>query len=212
MANYLISHFKGTYRILCPFDLSTNQFPRKLDGTYEDIDCYIKCYNGIQIFYYGKSILEAYVPGIKRGNNILKAIETDNQKKILFSVTQTDEETIIRFHGKYMPVMEKYLKPVTSGANISPFSTKNLPKTKYIIPDEDLSVYKEIMSLLPRERILEISHMTKNYLTSINKKKGALDLMKVDMAKRGLKGKEYIHSIGKWNEYMDFLKKNIKGE
>ena len=41
ISNYLMTHYKGTYRIKCEYDLSKNQFARKLDGTYEDIDCYI---------------------------------------------------------------------------------------------------------------------------------------------------------------------------
>ena len=34
---------------------------------------------------------------------------------------------------------------------------------------------------------------------------------KADMKKAGIKsGKEYIHSIGKWDEYLDYLKMKIK--
>ena len=210
MANYLISHYKGKYRILCPYDLSTNQFPRKLDGTFEDIDCYIKCYNGIQIFYYGHSILEAYIPSVKRGLNIIRAIKEAGLEKTLLSVNQTDEEVVFKFHARNMESLEKFLRPVTSGANISPFSTKNLPRARYVIPDGDLNAYKEIVSKLPRERILELSHMTKIFMESLSKKKADLEAMKLDMAKKGLKGKDYIHSIGKWNEYLSYLNKNIK--
>ena len=109
-----------------------------------------------------------------------------------------------------MEALEKFLRPVTSGANISPFSTKNLPRTRYVIPDGDLNAYKEIASKLPRERILELSHMTKIFMESLSKKKADLEAMKLDMAKKGLKGKDYIHSIGKWNEYLSYLNKNIK--
>lgn len=48
--NYLISHYKGKYRIKCEYDQRTNQFQRKLDGTFEDIDCYIDCYKNILLW------------------------------------------------------------------------------------------------------------------------------------------------------------------
>lgn len=103
------------------------------------------------------------------------------------------------------------LKPRTSGASISPFSTKNLPRNKdYKIPDEDLVAYRNIVSKIPRERILDITHTTNNYLKSLVTKKNTWDDIKADMALKGLKGKEYIHSIGKWNEYIDYLGKELK--
>ena len=52
--------------------------------------------------------------------------------------------------------------------------------------------------------------MTKIFMESLSKKKADLEAMKLDMAKKGLKGKDYIHSIGKWNEYLSYLNKNIK--
>ena len=61
--------------MLAPYDQRTKQFSRKLDGTYEDIDVFISCANNITISYYGKSILEAYIPSLGRGHNIIKAIK-----------------------------------------------------------------------------------------------------------------------------------------
>lgn len=102
------------------------------------------------------------------------------------------------------------LKPKTSGASMSPFSTKNLPKNKnYKIPEEDLVVYKNITVKIPRERILTLTHTTNNYLKSLVTKKNTFDDIKADMALKGLKGKEYIHSIGKWDEYIEYLEKNL---
>ena len=34
--------------------------------------------------------------------------------------------------------------------------------------------------------------------------------IKADMIAKGLKGKEYIHSIGKWNDYIDYLRKELR--
>lgn len=109
-----------------------------------------------------------------------------------------------------MEQLEKYLKPKTNGANISPFSTKNLPKTKYNIPDEDLVIYKNIVEKLDKNRIIELTHISNNYLQSLVCKKNTWEDIKADMALKGLKGKDYIHSIGKWNDYIKYLEKVLK--
>ena len=49
--SYLIDKFKGIYRLKVPIDRSTNDFPRKPNGQYEDIDVYIDCQYGNQIFH-----------------------------------------------------------------------------------------------------------------------------------------------------------------
>ena len=100
--------------------------------------------------------------------------------------------------------MQNFLKPCTSGANISPFSVRNLPKTKYIIPDEDLAAYKKIVAEKYSEQILAIKHMTEMFFKSLASKNKPLDI-KADMKMKGLKGKEYIHSIGKFDEYLSYL-------
>lgn len=202
-----MSHYKGKYRIKCEWDKATNQFPRKLDGTYEDIDCYIDCYKNIKIYYYGRSVLEVYIPSIIRGNNIIKAIN-DELGNIIFDIQRTDTEVLFKFKTKDIDALEKYLKPKTSGSSISPFSSKNLPKNKeYKIPDEELLSYKNIIEKIGRKRILDISHKTKDYLKFLATKNNTWDDIKADMALKGLSGKNYIHSIGKWDEYINYLEK-----
>ena len=73
-----------------------------------------------------------------------------------------------------------------------------------------MNVYKEITSKIPKERILEITHVTNKFIKSLATKKNPISNIKADMKLKGLKGKEYIHSIGKWNEYTDYLRKEIK--
>lgn len=207
ISNYLISHYKGKYRIKCEYNQSSNMFARKLDGTYEDIDCYIDCYKNIRIFYYGKSILEAYIPSVIRGNNIIKSITEEFGNDIIFDICITDKEVLFRFKAKNINKLEKYLKPKTNGSNISPFSSKNLPKNKdYKIPDEDLSLYKDIVEEIGRNRIIELTHCTSSYLKSMITKKNTWENIKADMALKGLSGKNYIHSIGKWDEYIKYLR------
>ena len=187
IANYLISHYKGKYRIKCEYDKTLNQFPRKLDGTYEDIDCYIDCYNNIKIFYFGKSTLEAYIPSKGRGHNIIKAIEDELGKGIIYNKEENDSEVLFHFKAKDMHKLEKYLKPKTSGSNISPFSSKNLPKNKfYKIPDEDLINYKNIVENIEQNQIIVLSHITNSYLKTLVMKNNTWEDIKADMALKGL--------------------------
>lgn len=251
MANYLITHYKGKYRILCDVCKDTNDFPRKLDGTYEDIDCYISCDKDIKIFSYGHGVLDVYIPSIRTGRNILKqfyreqinksntslsisertvtikgqerTITTENisiidedlyQSEIknnttIFNLYETDGEVLFKFKAKDMDKLEKYLKPKTSGANISPFSVKNRPKTNYSIPTEELEAYKKITSNLPFEQVILIGTYTKDFIKSLATKKNTYEDIKADMIFKGLKSKEYIHSIGKFGEYIKYLEKEL---
>ena len=211
MANYLISHYKGKYRIKCDYDKRTNQFPRKIDGTFEDVDCYIDCYNNIKIFHYGKLILEAYIPSTIRGKNMIKSIKEEYGDDIIFSIKETESEVLFRFCSKDMDKLEKYLKPKTNGADISPFSSKNLPKNKdYKIPDEDFVEYKKIIENIGQKRIIELTHMTNKFLKLIVTKTNTLENIKTDMLLKGLSGNKYIHSIGRWNDYINYLKNELK--
>lgn len=103
------------------------------------------------------------------------------------------------------------LKPKTNGANISPFSSKNLPKNKdYKIPDENLIAYKNIVAKIPPERILSLTHSTNNFIKSLVTKRNTWEDIKSDMKLKGLKGKEYIHSIGEWDNYINYLNNNLR--
>ena len=75
--SYLTEKFKE-YRIKCPIDQNTNDYPKKLNGTNEDIDLYIDCHGNKKIFYSGNGILEAYIPSIKTGRNIIRQIYYEN--------------------------------------------------------------------------------------------------------------------------------------
>lgn len=208
MASYLMK-YKGKYRLKCDFDRESNQFNRKLDGTLEDIDVYIPIKSG-QITYYGKSILQVWFKSAVRGRNVIKAIEEKYGSDICFDIRDNESELLFKFHSKYMEQLEEFLLPKTGGASISPFSTKNLPKTSYAIPEEDLTIYKSIVSDVPKNQLILISHCTRDFLKSISRKSGEYEKLKADMTLKGIKGKEYIHSIGKWSDYIKYLNKNLK--
>lgn len=206
--SYIIDKFKGIYRIKAPIDLETNDFPRKLNGTYEDIDCYIDCMNNVKIFYYGRSILQVYVPSIIRGHNIVKAIQQINPN-LIFDVEEGDSEVWFNFKYSDSDQVIPVLKPKTSGANISPFSSRNRPKSDYKIPDKDLEAYKNIVAKIPPEKVLSITHITNSFVKTLVTKKNTMEHIKADMRLHGVKAKEYIHMIGKWNEYIKYLEGHL---
>ena len=165
------------------------------------------------MFYYGRNLLQAYIPSLGRGHNIVKYINENFGEDIIFDIEETDSEILFKFNTKYADNIIPLLKPKTSGANISPFSSKNLPKNKnYKIPDENLVAYKNIVDKIPQERILTITHTTNKFIKSLVTKKNTWEDIKADMALKGLKGKEYIHSIGKWNDYISYLEENIDAD
>ena len=133
-----------------------------------------------------------------------------NKSDLFINITESDEEVIFKFHSKYMEQLEPYLKPKTNGADRSPFSSKNLPKSKYEIPDEDLVTYKEIIENIPKNQLIALVHTTNNFLKSLVTRKNTWENIKADMSLKGLKGKEYIHCIGKWDDYIKYLKRNLE--
>lgn len=247
--NYL-NKYKNFYRLKAPIDKNTNDFPKKLDGSNEDIDVFIKCKKG-KIFHYGHGVLQAYIPKLGVGRNILKSIglelnvnidnytNTKNKKdgslytdkdgnptkfydydnfykaieedKTIFDIEETDEEILFKFKDRNIELIAKYMQPQISGSSISPFSNRNIPKEKYEIPLEDLQKYKEIISVIPKEDILSISHITKDFIANIPKKykefKGK-DI-KTEQKKSCLKGKEFLHSINLWDDYLKYLKTEL---
>ena len=244
---FLTDKFKGIYKIRTEYDSFTNQFPRDLNGNYSDYDLFIDCSNGIRVFYFGyRGNIEAYIPSIGRGRNIIKAIYSDFIKpiedseymevierekdgeitttnsfnyealykdeelnKFIHTVIETDEELTFKFKWNLMEQFEKYLKPKTSAANRSPFSSKNLPKCEYIIPEKDMNKYKEVTSKLPKEDALKLGHMTNDYIKTLATKKHKFEDIKSEMKQKCLRSKEYIHSIGHWISYLEFLDRKI---
>lgn len=216
MANhYLIQHYKGRYRIKGEIDVETCDFPRDLQGNIDESysDLYIDCQSNNKIYYYGKGILNAYIPSIGRGRNIKKALD---EKNIPYTnYIETDEEVSFHFHNKYIDEVATLMKAKTSGASISPFSSKNLPKAKVEIPSDKIEKYKKITSRVDKKDLLVIYRITTAFLESVLEKKykendKSFDY-KTDMKKMKLarQTKEYIFEKGLWQEYMNYLDTEI---
>jgi hypothetical protein len=110
----------------------------------------------------------------------------------------------------------------TNGASVSPLSVRNLPKGKYKIPEEDLKEYSEITAKLPvvirpfngseKEMVdgLLVKSIIAGFDPIMQKKLGKKLDMKADRKQVGLKSKEYIHSKGLWQEFIEYLQKEVK--
>ena len=234
MARYL-QRYVGTYRVLAEYDKATNDFPRipegcnkgMLDPSFDDL--FITCRAKGRIYHVGGSNLQYYCPSLGRGHNIVKRIYTDiigeikepfdyeslynelTKDGLIYDIEDTDSEVLFKFKAKNIDIIAKYVEPKTSGASINPFSRKNLHREKYVIPSEDLALYKEITAVIPKEGMRVYIDMNKAFLDSIKGKKHKDNDIKKDMQKSGLKVREYIHKINKWNEYMTFIKNYLDG-
>lgn len=232
MSRYLMK-FVGKYRVKANLDLETNDVPRDehgvIDPDFDDI--YIKCAKNAQIYHYGDDILVAYIPSLGRAHNILIAMAKDlhlipeesisrdyealysilNQDGTIYDIRENSEEIEFKFKDENIEFVAKYLQPQTSGASISPFSSKNLPKTSYVIPTEDLEEYLNITSVIQKEDKLKVGRLQNQFLRNIlSNEEQYKDIdFKSDMKKKMLKGKEYIHSIGAWDKYLKYLQQEL---
>lgn len=129
-------------------------------------------------------------------------------------IRELDSEVTFRFRQKDFENVIPLLKPQTLGAGISPFSTKNLPKRKYEISDEQLIEYKSINDSIPKSDKLKLSRITSDFINNVmskNKQYKSVDMKKL-MRKKMLNSKEFIHEEGFWNEYISYLKKKLGEE
>ena len=94
----------------------------------------------------------------------------------IWDIVENDKEIEFKFSAKDIELIAKYfLKPQTGEANISSFSSRNLPKRKYDIGSTDLQEYKEIINKIPKGNILIIKNLTSQFLSDILKKIKRID-------------------------------------
>lgn len=221
MAHYLM-RYKGTYRILPVLDEIYHDIPRDAQGNiqHEDVELYISCQNGNKITEYGKNssnrmMLTAYIPSIGRGRNVRKALDAKNIPYTNYM--ESDEEVWFRFEAKYIDTVAELLKVKTMGADISPFSSKNLPKADIEIPTEEIERYKSVVAEVQKEDLLIIHRFTTSFLTDILEKKykriegkdfyHSVDMKKMMMARMA---KEYIFTKNLWEDYLNYMQNKIK--
>ena len=134
-----------------------------------------------------------------------------NAKALYETVKENAEEIEFHFHPKDLSYIATLLKASTYGADISPFSTRNLPKQKYEIPESDLEQYKQVVKDVPKDKFLIISRATSNYIFERMQKMKQYksEPIKKLMRKKMLKGKEFIHSEGQWSDFLKYLSKEM---
>lgn len=210
-------------------DTETNDFPKDENGSIDNSygDLYIKCQSNIKITHGTGTEMGVYIPSKQKGVNILREIWNDkigtkfpsenNQTRkysenlckelvsneILIEAEILDSEVFFMFHAKDIEYYAKLLKARTSGANISPFSKKNLPKAKYDIPKTDIDKYKSVIDRLPKRSMNGKDIVDGFFIKKCNKE--FMDNNKLKNDSR-LKDKEYIHFMKLWDEYIEFLK------
>lgn len=220
MSKYLLK-YKGQYRILPEIDIKTNDFPRDDNGNI-DSECglYITCQHGCMIYDYGQyghreMQLCAYIPSLKRGRNIKR--ELKKQKIQFYDYDESDEEVMFKFSSGDIDAVAKLLKAKTSGASINPFSTKNLPKSKESMPDEEITRYKAVISKLDKNDMLAIKNANNHFMNDVlakklrEKGKRKLYDYATEQKQMGLSRdvKLYIYKKGMWEEYLEYLNKEL---
>ena len=153
--------------------------------------------------------MELYCPSKQRGRNIISEIQEQFGDGIISDTTENDKEIIFRFKNSDMDKIENVVKIKTSGASISPFSQKNLPKSDYKISDDKLDRYKNIIENKQEIDKLSIGHMMKKYLQSLANKKRPYEHIIKDMKMNCMNYKQYIDYIGKWDDFLEYLKKEL---
>lgn len=220
MSNYIL-RYKSKYRLKVELDQNTFDFVRRADGSIEDIDVYVSCQHGNKIFTYGHINntrpvwLQAYIPSLKRGRNIVKALKEKNIE--LVDIKENDKEVEFKFKAVDIDIVAEFMKARTAGANISPFSSKNLPKSDVKIPTEEIARYKEITSVIPKTDLLLISKLTNEFLESVLQKelRNILKDKKYDYKsemkklKLARQTKEFIYVKSYWEKYLNYLTKEI---
>lgn len=216
MDTYL-NKYKGKYRVRAHYDLDTNDFVRDDEGNLDDSfgDFYLSGRSGIEVKHGYGSMLACYIPSLQIGNNVLKSyyettIGNPNGKSMDRIIKELKEngyvddvdilsiEVFFTFHANHLDTLAPIIKLKTSGANISPFSTRNLPKAPYSIPKKDMDKYKKCRGDLTG---LEIGKIQNEFITKTFNKD-----FKVNLRKEMLKPLQYFHKHGYFNEYCEFVK------
>lgn len=117
------------------------------------------------------------------------------------SIITTDIGGCFKFNAKHIDIFTKEMKAYTNGSKTSPFSTKNLPKAKYNIPEKDLERMKVVTKpLVDDNKIYLITKAYKDFAID-----NGLDLKSLSK-EHLLKPKELYHKLGYFDELIEYIK------
>lgn len=220
MDNYLWSHYKGKYRIRADYDQSTNDFQRDDEGNLDESqgDFYMSGSGGIRVVHGTGSELACYIPKLQKGNNVLrnyyeattgKSYKNKSMDAIVKALKESgyvndcdimSVEVFFTFDAKHLDTLAPIIKLKTSGASISPFSTRNLPKAPYAIPKADMDKYKKAKDGLSG---LEIARLNEQFIAE-----NFDSDFKTNLRKEMLKPVQYFHKYKMWDRYCEFVRES----
>lgn len=213
--NYMyryLEKYTGKYRVLAYYDVDTKDFPRdsngEIDSSFDDL--YIPCKKGIITHTYDDFDNLTLCIYDKRPS-VAKSIFEEIIKKypdIDAQLVLSGNDSFIYFYDKDINKIASIVKPKTSGAKIKWNDSRNLPKIEYSIPEEDNKKLVNAIKKLSRTQKMQlIKSCNSEFLDKISTAKFNA---KIECKKSRLSPKEYIHSIGKWDSYIRFIKKKMK--
>lgn len=130
--------YLGKYRINCEWDKNS------LEPIKDDL--FISCYKDAQIYRAYENKLAYYRPS--RGNSEVLARELMELGVDGVNNCSTDGDILIYFDEKDIDIVANKVGVITSGANISPYSIKNLRKLDWFKKDKEkyvkLGLYSEL--------------------------------------------------------------------
>ena len=227
MFRYLLKYV-GTYKVLTELTTDTNDFVRDYDNEIhpEYDELFIPCANdGVIKHTYSDSVLAYITPKVsmfKKYKELLK------QNKISYTTDDTAEEYIIYFNDADMTKAAKIFGAKTRGKNTPPYDKSNIPNrivvkkekkepeeihviNTYVIPSRDwTNLYNVLAPIQGRSEKMKFTKQTlEEFDKEISKIKGPGFNVEQERKKVNLPPREFIHSIGLWDRYIEFLKLKV---
>ena len=215
---------KGKYRVLAHCDKETGQFIRDNDGRLEESfdDFYIPCKGGAHIYHFGylegnkrsvsANTLVAYFDNYVKAQTVIEKMEAKYPHIIPTCYVDMGgkfyKEAEIFFDPKYIDEFAEIMGAQTKGANISPFSVKNLPTT---VPKRVFEPYsigadydKEQFQAYMRRLGLKMDVAYAKLFEYVSDRLGFNFLEKADA--ENYKPLHWLHKNGYWGIVLDGLR------
>lgn len=213
---YYLSKYVGKYRIMAEIDQSTGDFCRDKRGNFNnENDIYIKCVDGIRVWYIGGDVLQVYIPSKRKGENLLKTFKKENVYSLIFDTETTDEEMLFKVNDGDLENIISYLKPYTNGASIQPFSPRNLKQGNKqqvkCLNSAQIEDFATISARIPSDGKFLLVQLNRQFIESILCEKLKMNRKEImdEIKSLNMKQADYFCHKGFWNEYIEFLNEEI---
>lgn len=214
MFRYLLKYV-GKYRVLTELT-ADGDYVRDEDGDiapdYDEL--YIPCaYDGKIKHTYTDSVLAYFTDKKSTYKKVVGQLE---EKRIEYNIDDSEEEFIIYFNDVDMNKVAKIVGAQTKGKKVSPLETIKKSQTEkkektevinYKIPINDLQLYYRTLSPIKNK---EMKKAFKNTITDSFVQTLSDRFFYTKRDKMQMTTQEYIHYIGKWKDYIKYIKEKIK--